>query len=1256
MSSFQDIVKAFNVYDLDSDGIPEIEFLQFLSFENPQEPVGTFQKFVIVLVEQRLLGAIPGSRYSSADLLQRLQRLKNDLLSEGYQARFLEMRTYSGPVHQDGKTLLAIREFFKQVRSNFFGFCGAILIGSFPESMIIRTWPDWRTLENPEEIKELGKTIPAGTKVYNIGLGIHAYRSEIVLSDLNGNWRNLYNQQHPSMHGCVFVPASEEVLPDNKVLLTCATGNYSISQNFYQDFFWIRDDEWQEISRTSTEIKVIITLKLQDPELNQADRTQPNTITRPEINVSRINARSIAVSPDPRLIDLNGKPKRCPITSGVSTDMLKWIRDPNLERTLLIEYFDRNHAFRSGRYSNENLRLSKITYELGLYAVNQGLDGINVPDKDREDVFDASLKDMAKWLKKSQTIRGVGTHASDVASNFRNDSDYVSLEVEAGGNPWRWVQRNGEHVPSFDGHYTADLHFYRTIWENKITQGICPSFFLHCGCDVNTPKNADVTPYNSATYGLGQNAECVLFYANALAVISRSKMFNDGPSGFGYGFGSSDDATFGDGWMQHFQTESMDTELAKKRTERKKSSFWSVIGDWTLRKYYMCEAKTAHFRLRYAYNPNEPISHADETVQFNGEIIGHCHANGDAEIFLENKFSTVGNLPSVPLTIHRIAVWLEYFYSLCSGAPYLTRHVMAQKMAVIVIGKGKFGTASNNSIPTIGIDFPATAEETAGICLKTLLTLDLIQYGSWPEWIFPAFVSRTTLVQTPTLVFPGEYADFSGILRPCQWMTAYDAIWNTTSGNRRLLQIDINKSLHPQMTTNVFVMFNENSMKDIILTVSGQTNQGTTVEIQIQMQSSPDHLYYYGSFQKQNSWRDYVSLKLKIKGTRAWQSNVLKTLIGDVMDSNPATVASVDDSKAALSFLNIETGMDEKHTFTMGPSSKYSFVASLPPDELDRVQSNNTFTAATPVVLNIPENPHKTGVLNKVEKVFENLNLHDQQDIDYFNINIQSPQYDDSNEANRPRTGGTNSYWGITYTHLPPSLSYKVNPADLHCIDVDIYKGDSLNKALFAGDARSAEYTIDSPARVLGSKQCYLVMKNYDYASQGAFGYSLHITYSSAYDSVDVNTHAPGYTEGTITQKRLILDQLYSRIDKPRPPDYREGIIHINDLSSFIKGFEEFLTNPQIIAAVSQQKNKRAAAEGLHFLGNIAETFGRYSDSERLYRKSAIQFESIRDNQGVRDSLGSLKLQYEKLGKITELNKTKAEIGNLKKIIVRPIR
>ena len=169
---------------------------------------------------------------------------------------------------------------------------------------------------------------------------------------------------------------------------------------------------------------------------------------------------------------------------------------------------------------------------------------------------------------------------------FRDDQNYSSIKTESGGHPWRWIEQGGQYVPSFQGHFTADLNLYRTLWENNILQGLCPSFFLHSGCDVNTPDGADIKPYSDPSYGACQNAESILFYANGLAVISRSKMFYDGPSGFGKGFGAADAATFGDGWIEHFQVESSDEILAQNRTDRKRSSMWSVIGDWTLRKHY----------------------------------------------------------------------------------------------------------------------------------------------------------------------------------------------------------------------------------------------------------------------------------------------------------------------------------------------------------------------------------------------------------------------------------------------------------------------------------------------------------------------------------------------------------------------------------------------------------------------------------------------------------------------------------------------
>ena len=587
MSSFQDIVKAYIGYDLDGDGVKEIENIQFLSFENPSEPIDINKLLAIVLVEPRLLANIPGSRYTPNDLLQRLQTLKNDLLAEGIQTRFLEMKVYSGPTHRDGKTLLAIREFFKKIRDTYTSFYGALLIGAFPESMIVRTWPDWRTLGNDEKIEKLGKTYPAGTKVYNVGRGIHAYRSEIVLADLSGNWQNLYYQQHPNLFECVFVPVSEQLSADgSKVTIKCPTGNYEINSHEYQDFFWIRDDEWKEVSRSADAIEILLTLKLLDPELNLADKTQPNPIARPEICVSRINAKNISVSPDARLLDQNRRPRRSPNSPEISTNIFDWKPDGDLERTLLIDYFERNHAFRSGQYSAQAPRISKIEFDLGFGAVNQGLDGIALPS---EEVNSASLLDFIKWLKKPATIRGIAAHTSGrgaCMTVFRDDQAYALLETESGGHPWRWIEQGNEYIPSFQGHYTADLNLYRTVWENKVLQGVCPSFFLHAGCDVNSPEGADIKPYSAPDYGAGQSAEGILFYANALAVISRSKMFYDGPSGFGKRLGASDKALFGEAWIEHFRVESLDVSLSQNRTDRKKSSFWSVIGDWTLRKYY----------------------------------------------------------------------------------------------------------------------------------------------------------------------------------------------------------------------------------------------------------------------------------------------------------------------------------------------------------------------------------------------------------------------------------------------------------------------------------------------------------------------------------------------------------------------------------------------------------------------------------------------------------------------------------------------
>jgi hypothetical protein len=604
MSTFADIVAKYQKYSLDGTGsaVQELESLQFLwldnpSFDKPDEMVDPAKKLVVIIVEARLLEDFNPHRYTNSDFFARLLIFKYDLLREGSQTKFLKLKAYSGSIHQDGKTLLAMREFFREVRNTYKQFEGVILIGSFPEAMIVRTWlrPETYGFDMRNDSGTVIASFPEGTKAYHVGCGIHAYRSEIVLADLDGNWRDLYNQSGTVQSG-IFIPDTERSAAGNMVRVTSKKNRYVVNHTAYQDFFWIKDDDWCIESQESDSVLLLInasqanatfSAKCQlNPELCAADKAVPNAIAQPDIFVSRINARHIAANPDSRLLDNNKKPKRIPASPSIKTNIFDWHFDADLERTLLIDYFDRNHAFRMGRFSNQGMRISKIEYELGLFAVNRGLDGVIATS---EETGNASLLDFVKWLKKSALLRGIGAHTSGRSACmtvFRDDKKYADIEVETGNHPWRWIEKDGEFIPSFEGHNTADLNLYRTIWENKSLRDLCPSTFLHVGCDANTPDGADNKPYSAPGYGACQSAEGVLFYLNGLAIMSRSKMFYDGPSGFGKGLGASDAAHVGDGWKEHFRTEAVDTGLAENSTDRKRSSFWSVIGDWTVRKQY----------------------------------------------------------------------------------------------------------------------------------------------------------------------------------------------------------------------------------------------------------------------------------------------------------------------------------------------------------------------------------------------------------------------------------------------------------------------------------------------------------------------------------------------------------------------------------------------------------------------------------------------------------------------------------------------
>ncbi len=337
--------------------------------------------------------------------------------------------------------------------------------------------------------------------------------------------------------------------------------------------------------------------------------------------------------------------------------------------------------------------------------------------------------------------------------------------------------------------------------------------------------------------------------------------------------------------------------------------------------------------------------------------------------------------------------------------------------------------------------------------------------------------------------------------------------------------------------TFVFVKIDNNTMMDdsFLLTLTDADGLSwTPISVKRAQQSRCE--YYFGSFQPLN-YLDYeYTLTLGIERVRSWQNEILRALIGDGIDANPKTIVSVDKSDSRDLFLNYEKGIDKTHIIRIGARASYERTKSLTPDDLDAPNSNNnSFSIATKVSLYLPDEPHEFGEKKISKHTFDRLNFHNSGDTDFFEVSWACSSYDDD-ETKWPHAV-VDRRFGFTYTPIPPTLSCVVSPADFHCLDVEVYKYDATNHTLYKSESKSAGISIDRPYKTLGEKSCYFVIKNHDYASQGAFPYELMISYASASDAVTIDTKASGYKNYNETEiKQIILHKLYEVIDLGTPP------------------------------------------------------------------------------------------------------------------------
>jgi len=369
----------------------------------------------------------------------------------------------------------------------------------------------------------------------------------------------------------------------------------------FNDLFFI-DDTDLSISSESSTLDFRVRSLLKHPEMTDRNKTAPNPISRPEIFVSRINPRHIAVNPDPDFrglggkgfLDANRKPQT--VVSAGEIDLAAsvfWKRDAGLERRLVIEYFDRNHQFRTKRPAGA-IRGAVVSYGSGLDGakdvqwMKDQSPGMQVRSKEN-----ASLVDYINWLKGSEPIMLIDAHSCEYHTEYGDAyGGAAALESALGSKLWRWQADGRATVNGVRGYRYkpslgeqkgyADLHLSRSVYENGLLAAAGPRIYIHKGCLANSPMRADSVPYNDETYGTFQTAEGVLFYLNGVAVVTRAKVFYDPPENFVKGLTSAG-GNVGKGWEAYFRHSSTDAELAKDPAGCKRSYTWSILGDWTLR-------------------------------------------------------------------------------------------------------------------------------------------------------------------------------------------------------------------------------------------------------------------------------------------------------------------------------------------------------------------------------------------------------------------------------------------------------------------------------------------------------------------------------------------------------------------------------------------------------------------------------------------------------------------------------------------------
>ena len=584
-----EIVNGFSSYDADNDGINELESMTILPSSNTLPPIDHNSKLLFVIIESRLIANDQRLHGENASLVQTMRRYQQMLYEDGWHAVLVEAKIHASERHQDGMSVIALRRMFQKIKSSFPQFGGAVLVGSFPEAMLVRRWI-WKRSDRAVSFGDLtfnSKGQPTADFLA-IKPEVISKRSEVVLCDLEGKWEEIYHEEPTTVESITVMP---ETFPETRDWPQWSqpfdTSRFSVTKRTYSDYFFIDDSKYEYEQLPDGKVRFRGSSQMLVPETGGDDSKLPNPIATPDIMVSRINPLHVAVNQPMENLDESGKPKARGRANGSPSSQFH--RDPTFELQLLHEYFERNFSHRHGDTAADAKRVALLTTDLqtpsrSYFSATSKQMGSSIANFPK-----STAVGFAEFIASPAVIKGVSAHSNPSCSMLLPGYDQSRLDEITGGAYWHWKASGAHYVPTYNDRSVRDkIHFslLRTMWANGKLTRTGPAFYVHGGCEAMSPAGADKHPYNEPGYSdHTQIAECLMFYGNGLALIGRSKVYFDIPTGFGDVF-TPTKGNFGEVLQEYYRVESGNAKLARSAASRNRAYFWSILGDWTLRLQY----------------------------------------------------------------------------------------------------------------------------------------------------------------------------------------------------------------------------------------------------------------------------------------------------------------------------------------------------------------------------------------------------------------------------------------------------------------------------------------------------------------------------------------------------------------------------------------------------------------------------------------------------------------------------------------------